>query len=1399
MNNHTQSHPANFNRPPRTQSYDLPIETVELPAPPNLTDYADRQWWLSIIPIAGIGVMAVFYLILSAATNRGALLAIPLLFMALFTTAATVIAGRARKRDQEMRRAENELTYLRLLEKKRTRLQAAREVQQAILKTNFPGPDALFERALMRDQQLWERRPEDLDFITFRLGTGRVPSQIPVRVLEPDKNTELLHHALHMAEDYRTLEDAPVTLSLQSRFSIGVYGKRAYMLPNIRALIAQISTTHAPQDLHIYLISSQSAYEDWRWLAWLPHTSLNHRGGDGDFIAFDPDNIRNLMGSFSQLIDQRSKIGAKPPHLLVIIDGPQLVESEPVYSILLREGYQLGASVVCLVNTFENVPGDCNAVIEIDEDHCHYSDTSGTEMLNISADQLSLQDAEHMARALAAVVMQEAGISGRIPRYVDFLDLYDTENTNALSETIHRNWQRAIPNGVLPYPVRIGRESLAVDTEILLDEDHHGPHGVLAGTTGSGKSEFLQTLICSMVLEHDPRLLNLLLIDFKGGSTFNIFAELPHTVGVVTNLDRDRVDRALQALRTEIEARQQFLEQMNVRDVTQYHRYYAPTPARIHDRNYRPLPHLFIIVDEFAQLAKEMPDFMQELVRIAQVGRSLGLHLILGTQSPMDVITDEMNDNLQFRICLRVQNVEASRAMLRRPDAAYLPAGWPGRGYFQVGERGMFKQFQTAYVGGDYRQRSRATGHLQTDLVLEIITDGGKVINLMPENDPRFRPQTTREGDDTHTTAKAIVDTITNYTRLYHIPAIPPLLLPPLVEQVTLAPLFGYTSIGGWDGRDWAAPGYDQRGYPIRTGSAPIGLLDDVYRRTQEPFWVHLNAGQQSSTQRDGHILVMGGPGTGKTTFLRTLAVSQALLHPPERLHMYFLSFTGSGLNHLSHLPHAEQVIHGTESERVRRLFNRLIHILDERQSGEGSMPPPTIMVCIDQYEQFRDAYYDQYMPDFDRLVNEGRSVGIYLVITASSVSAVPERVRSLIQQRIALQLGNPGDYAIAIGHLSKRLHETLPPGRGFIAHTPPLACQISLPCFDMQANNINDIQEAMVDLIHEMQYGYAALKGVDIRTAPPEHLQTPPPIKELPVEIPLGHLPLPQYRDENELITTLGRCDDDSLSEFVLDWWGDGPHFIVTGPPGSGKTNLLQAAVLAACQQYAPYELRLLLVDLGGRHLRELSRLKHTACYITDISDFEAQITHLKSVLQAEQENRLNHKIIIIIDDYDTVSEACGFDSPVLKQLRDLLRLYNENGVYLWVAGYLERPSDPLIKQLLLRRSGFGMGTKDSLYTLNVRTAGLPSDIMPQGRAYFAQHNTIQVVQTALVENPRLYVNRLNEQVWVESHYAKWESDHKTVIKDDKTTLNHDDLEIDTQGLIEDLLGNASESVHDE
>ncbi len=1389
-------------RPARPWNPRLPEDTIDIPAPPAQPRLPEQNWLITTIPVAGIGIMALFYMFRAGDNPNSLLSAVPLLFLALITIGGTILAQRWRRRDYERQRLEVSQQYIRLLEKKRARLQAAYDVQVASLNASFPDPSDSLNRVLAKDH-LWECSPGDAEFTAVRLGVGFLPSAVRIKLPDPDSDVPELERALALADDYRLLRDVPLAVSLAAYPSLALSGERPQVLKAARSLLCHLSLTHAPRDLRVHIIASRTHYTDWSWMEWLPHTSMGDHSGSGDLMAFEPEHIHHLLSNLTQVLEERRDRPASAPHLLLLVDDISLIQHEPIYALLTHAADRLNASLVALLPARSPAVHDFDAWVEIDDEDrfriSHATDNQD-ELIGSAIDSLTPPDAEHIARALSAMTVAHGDSGTRLPRRINFLELYAIHRLDHLRTLMDERWRRPIPRGVLPFPIEIGRESQTNSLQLWLDEDHHGPHGVLAGTTGAGKSELLQTMVCALALEHDPRLLNFLLIDFKGGSTFQVFAQLPHTVGTITNLDGLLIERALEALRAEIRARQQFLKRLNLRDITQYHRHYSRTIAHIQDPSYTPLPHLFILVDEFAQLAREMPDFLHELVKIAQVGRGLGLHLILATQSPMDVITDEMNANLQFRICLRVQNIEASRAMLRRPDAAYLPPGWPGRGYFQVGERGLFKQFQTASVGGDYHPSPVTTGN--DELILELITEAGEVINLLPESDVAYPTVIDHAPDDgVHTTAQAIAELIEDYARDNQIPAVPRLLLAPLDDALTLQTAFTGVGYGGWNGVEWL-PARDLRGLRIEPGSAPIGLIDDIYNRTQTPLWIHLNPGDNPEmTQHSGHLLIFGGPDSGKTTALRTLAFSLAHLHPPQQLHLYCLSFTGHGLTEISRLPHAETVIHGTEAERIRRLFARLLTLLEERQTNR-SPHEPVIVVFIDQYEQFRDSCYESHMTAFERLVNEGRAVHIYLVITASTVTAVPERLRSLMPQRIALQLGNPADYVMSVGSIQIALDSRLPHGRGFIAATPPLACQLCLPAMDDLPESEEAVIRQMRRVIDAMNSAYLNGQGTPANSSQAPASHAPAPIHELPSLIPLDMLPLapaPAHSDHiPHLISTLGRRDDDALSLFHLDWRLSGPHFVVTGPPGSGKTNLLQAAALAAAMQFPPDQMRLLLLDLNGRSLKGLAALRHTLCYMTDVDDFLSRLNELAEELQTLR--RLPHppQTTLIIDDYDVLVDALGAAHPALRQLRDLARQYSDGLLSIWTAGYLDRVMDPFIKQLLLKRSGFALSARDSLQPFGLRLSGLTADNLPRGRAFVPENNRVSIIQTALVENPALLINRIHQQMWPQSQRAAWVSTASPVLAHQNSAVEitstsspsaPTDLNIDTMGLIEDLL----------
>lgn len=1343
MIDHTQP----FHRPPRQRLPTVEAVTIDAPTIPEPPTQADMHWVLVLAPLMGFFAMALFYVARGGVTSPVAVLPLGLLAgVSIFTT---VMLQRWRSASWKQAFAARRRDYERAVDARRARLEALRMATMAYHAQLYPPPDQLVRRGLQPSAGLWERRPSDFDFMQVRIGTGAM--YLPVQWRAPSDEFERDPALMSLVQQYRVLPDAPLTVALAEVGSLAVVGRRRQALGAAYAVVAQAALAHAPQELHIAVIAPPDAASDWEWAYWLPHA----RQDDHLPLAFNAEATRRVMGYLGQWLDARRELNRPQPHLLLIVDEPQTLDTDAAFVELLRMGAQVGVSVLCVASSYDQVPGDCAAQMLIAVDGSFRYRVGAQEQQGQAADAISRRDVSLLARALAPITLADTRQMTQLPPRVDFLSLYGTDSVSELARQIATRWDRA--GGALPRPVPIGRESLLNETFLMLSEDAHGPHGMLAGTTGAGKSELLQSLVCALAVEHDPRDLTLLLIDFKGGSTFNLFASLPHTVGLVTNLEPSEVRRMLEALRSEVEQRQQFLKAQGLRDIQQYYRQHASDPARA-------LPHLVIVVDEFAQLAREMPDFLSELVKTAQIGRSLGLHLILGTQSPMDVITDEMNANLQFRICLRVQSADASRAMLRRPDAAYLPVGRPGRGYLQVGERGLYRQFQAAYSGAPYHAGPRVDAPL-----LRVIEPGGAVAQLIGGE--------AGDGAELHSVAHAVVETIAQVYRQRRQPPVRPLLLPTLPVKARLTELHARLS-GGFDGYRWL-PVRDEDGQPVALGSAPVGLVDDLTGRVQRPLWVHLN--QQDGAQSDGHLLIVGAPATGKTTLMKTLALSLAALHPPAALHLYFLSFTGGGLNALGHLPHAEQVVIGTQAERVRRLFGRFITALEARLA-HGAHGQPHLVLFIDQYEQFRDLYRDHHGAELERLINEGRAVNVYVVLSASTIHALPDRLRAMMQQRVAFQQANASDYALIVGRLQAEDARMLPPGRAYVNGQQPLLAQIYLPVLNPTVSLTEPaINDALVDSV-------AALGAPFVRGGVAQ--QAPLPLSELPQRLSLAALPADRA---DRLITTLGLTDDDTLSPYALDWRDDGTHFVIVGAPASGKTNLLHLAALRAAELLPPSRLRLVLIDLNQRSLRALEPLKHTVAWITDVGELRALVDQLNGVLAAAQmQGEAAPATVLLIDDYDLLADALLVDLDLANRLRHLVRYYGDVPFHVWAAGSLDRASDAFIKQLLLRRSGFGLMHRDALQRLNLRTAHLPAETMPPGRAFVPRIGGVDIVQLALVQDVAAHVARLNDDRWAHEEAAAWQaaplaSDSPPAAT--ASTLNSDPLDIDTAGLIDDLL----------
>lgn len=817
----------------------------------------------------------------------------------------------------------------------------------------LPDVAEIHRRATAPDPRLWERRPEHEDFLTLTAGFGEVPFRPELAERQsPGQDAELV-----LAE-HGWLRLAPVSVELSEGGVVGIVGQRDQALPLARALLCQAAVLHGPADVVVAIFTEAPGREDWDWAKWLPHVR-DATGGSRRQIAVGLAAGATLAAELSERDED------DPRRVLAVLDSPALIEGRGAPGrALLRSGKAV--SGIVLARSTERLPAACTTVIELDSEAGEarlQRPQVGERVDPLLVAGMSADTARECARSLAR--FEDADLQllgGALPDHVSLLSLLGLVEPDG-SQLRERGRASAVSTSL--------RSTFALSEDGPLDIDlvADGPHGLIAGTTGAGKSELLRSLVAALAARYAPTRVNFVLVDYKGGSAFGGCAELPHTVGMVTDLDEQLGERALRSLEAELRYRERVLREHRAPDLIEYDRLVA-------DGRVAPLPRLLVIIDEFATLAAELPDFVSSLVGIAQRGRSLGVHLVLATQRPSGAVNENIRANTNLRVCLRVQTPQDSADVIDAPAAAKIPRSQPGRAHVRLGPSELIP-VQTALVSGSTAAASA------TAVALAPFT--------LPAEDQQEdeREAAQPAGSDLERLVQAAAEA-SEGTDPPRRPWLAP--LPMEVELESLLAMGPPRPLGG------------ERGLVV-----PLALADDPEAQAQYPAGWNLDA---------GNLLLYGIGRSGTTTALSTLALALADMTEAAHLHLYVLDFGAGELAPLRSLPHVGAVVGAAEHERQRRLLRRLRGELGARRGLDpvARAGVPRIVVLLDGYGGFASEHADlggdALREALARVWADGPELGIHTAIAADRLGAVPTALASLAQQRLAFQLADVADYA---------------------------------------------------------------------------------------------------------------------------------------------------------------------------------------------------------------------------------------------------------------------------------------------------------------------------------------------------------------------------------------------------
>lgn len=1188
-----------FNRNTRIKTV-IGEDKIEILDPPAMPKKPKNNIFMKLLPSMGM-------LIASAVMGfMGGAMIIMSIISGAMAIVTTIISFKETNKEYKVSSAERIEKYNAYIEGKREEIEKSRKEEHNQLETTYVSQNTETERFNRFSSDLFDRIPEDEDYLCVRLGSGDVLSKREVNFKKQEKfeiEDELQKIPEEIYEEYKNVHNAPIVCNLKEINAMGVVGVSESRFELFKNIVIDIVARQYFSDVKFVFVSSENNKEKINWLRFLPHV-YNDEIGIRNIVC--DDESKNLI--FEYLYKEltfREQNKSYSENIIVFFYDEYGFKSHPI-SKFISKAKDLGVTFIFFGDKIANIPQGCGYIVNIlDESKAELIDVNNlAEAAEFYYPTLSDDEAYNIIKLMAPVYTEEISLEGTLTKNISMFELLNIIAVDDID--LKSSWANSQVFKSMAAPLGVSKTGIV---SLDLHDKAHGPHGLVAGTTGSGKSEILQTYILAMATLYHPHEVGFVIIDFKGGGMVNQFKDLPHLLGAITNIDGKEIDRSLKSIKAELQKRQRLFAEADVNHIDKYIKKFKSGEIKV------PLPHLIIIVDEFAELKAEQPEFMKELISAARIGRSLGVHLILATQKPSGQVNEQIWSNSRFKLCLKVQSQEDSNEVLKSPLAAEIKE--PGRAYLQVGNNEIFELFQSAYSG--------AAEKADDSNIKEF-----SVINLTPSGKrvPVY-VQKKKKGDSGATQLEAIVNYVNKYCDDIRLRKLPDICLPSLSDNIDFVESNKITD----------------------NIEVDIGIYDDPENQYQGEYT--LDIGNQN-------LMLIGSSQSGKTNILQNIIRGLAAKYTPEEVSIYIIDFASMVLKNFEKLNHIGGVVCPSEDEKLKNLFKLLNSEIEFRKEKlmsvgvssfsayreAGYKDLPQLVLIIDNLTALKELYFQ----DDDELLNlcrEGLTVGLSIIISNSQTAGIGYKYLSNFSSRIALFCNDSNEYSSLFDHCRERLDSI--PGRCIVEiEKRHLECQAYLAFKgEKEIERVTEIKN-FIDSVNTKN------KGVRARRIPliPSSLT-----KQFMLEQFSGDM-----QDEFNVVSGL---DYATVSPFVLNF-ASLSLLAVTGREKSGKHNWVKYSVDMLNTMY-PAMSSVYIIDGIAKKLNCLKNSDNVISYsmipedaVSYIKEIEFKLKERYDALVSGNEQVLADAelLVLILDNQDAISAICS-DSSAMNSYKNIVGRY--------------------------------------------------------------------------------------------------------------------------------------------